>query len=100
MFLSPFGLEPREEKSSYTLRAQAVDVHTSLPLEPQSEFIIKVQDINDNEPLFPDGPYCASVPEMSPTGRDRNPAEVVNGLNRCSPGKPVPGGFRVNKFNN
>uniref|UniRef100_A0A4W3J7H1 Cadherin 12a n=1 Tax=Callorhinchus milii TaxID=7868 RepID=A0A4W3J7H1_CALMI len=38
------------------------------PLEPQSEFIIKVQDINDNEPKFLDGPYTASVPEMSPAG--------------------------------
>ncbi|XP_034557952.1 cadherin-12-like [Notolabrus celidotus] len=61
------GLD-REEKSFYTLRAQAVDLHSGLPLEPQSEFIIKVQDINDNEPRFPDGPYSASVPEMSPTG--------------------------------
>ncbi|XP_037644521.1 cadherin-12a [Sebastes umbrosus] len=61
------GLD-REEKSYYTLKAQAVDIYTGLPLEPQSEFIIKVQDINDNEPRFPDGPYSASVPEMSPTG--------------------------------
>lgn len=59
----------REEKSFYTLRAQAVDIHTGVPLEPESEFIIKVQDINDNEPQFPDGPYSANVPEMSPTGR-------------------------------
>lgn len=59
----------REEKSYYTLKAQAVDMYTGVPLEPESEFIIKVQDINDNEPRFPDGPYSASVPEMSPTGR-------------------------------
>ncbi|POI30656.1 hypothetical protein CIB84_005593, partial [Bambusicola thoracicus] len=56
----------REEKPFYTLRAQAVDVDTKKPLEPESEFIIKVQDINDNEPKFLDGPYIASVPEMSP----------------------------------
>ncbi|XP_042353534.1 cadherin-12-like [Plectropomus leopardus] len=61
------GLD-REEKSYYTLTAQAVDIHSGLPLEPQSEFIIKVQDINDNEPRFTDGPYSATVPEMSPTG--------------------------------
>ncbi|KAM9845017.1 cadherin-12-like [Aulostomus maculatus] len=61
------GLD-RSEKSYYTLRAQAVDIHSGLPLEPESEFIIKVQDINDNEPRFIDGPYSASVPEMSPTG--------------------------------
>ncbi|XP_026556848.1 cadherin-12 isoform X2 [Pseudonaja textilis] len=58
----------REEKPFYTLRAQAVDIDTRKPLEPESEFIIKVQDINDNEPKFLDGPYIASVPEMSPVG--------------------------------
>ncbi|KAM9308538.1 cadherin-12 isoform 2-T2 [Gastrophryne carolinensis] len=58
----------REEKPFYTLRAQAVDIVTGKPLEPESEFIIKVQDINDNEPKFLDGPYIASVPEMSPVG--------------------------------
>ncbi|XP_076837915.1 cadherin-12a isoform X2 [Brachyhypopomus gauderio] len=50
------------------LRAQAVDVLTGKPLEPESQFIIKVQDINDNEPRFLEGPYSASVPEMSPIG--------------------------------
>ncbi|XP_061550815.1 cadherin-12-like isoform X3 [Phycodurus eques] len=58
----------REEKSYYILKAQATDVRTGLPLEPETEFIIKVLDINDNEPRFPDGPYIAIVPEMSPTG--------------------------------
>uniref|UniRef100_A0A1A8IT26 Cadherin-12 n=1 Tax=Nothobranchius kuhntae TaxID=321403 RepID=A0A1A8IT26_NOTKU len=58
----------REEKPYYTLRAQAVDIVTNIPLEPESEFVIKVQDINDNEPKFLDGPYTASVPEMSPVG--------------------------------
>ncbi|XP_069047032.1 cadherin-12-like isoform X1 [Lepisosteus oculatus] len=58
----------REEKPYYTLRAQAVDIKTGRPLEPESEFVIKVQDINDNEPKFLEGPYTASVPEMSPVG--------------------------------
>lgn len=60
----------REEKPYYTLRAQAVDMDTNRPLEPESEFIIKVQDINDNEPKFLEGPYTASVPEMSPVGKN------------------------------
>ncbi|KAJ1204544.1 hypothetical protein NDU88_008321, partial [Pleurodeles waltl] len=55
----------REEKASYTLRAQAINRYTNLPMEPESEFIIKVQDINDNAPQFLQGPYIASVPEMS-----------------------------------
>ncbi|XP_064799812.1 cadherin-12-like isoform X1 [Oncorhynchus masou masou] len=58
----------REVKPYYTLRAQAVDIDTNRPLEPESEFVIKVQDINDNEPKFLEGPYTASVPEMSPVG--------------------------------
>ncbi|KAF5900389.1 cadherin-7 isoform X1, partial [Clarias magur] len=56
----------REEQAYYTLRAQARDRGTNLLVEPESEFVIKVQDINDNEPRFPDGPYQAQVPEMSP----------------------------------
>lgn len=58
----------REEQAYYTLRAQARDRATNLPVEPESEFVIKVQDINDNEPRFPDGPYQAQVAEMSPVG--------------------------------
>ncbi|NXD29684.1 CAD19 protein, partial [Spelaeornis formosus] len=58
----------REKKSSYTLRAEAINRSTKLPVEPESEFIIKVRDINDNEPQFLDGPYVATVPEMSPEG--------------------------------
>ncbi|KAM6409077.1 cadherin-8 [Rhynochetos jubatus] len=58
----------REEKAEYTLTAQAVDRDSNKPLEPPSEFIIKVQDINDNAPEFVDGPYHATVPEMSVVG--------------------------------
>lgn len=58
----------REERAQYTLRAQALDRRTGRPMEPESEFIIKIQDINDNEPRFLDGPYVATVPEMSPVG--------------------------------
>nr|XP_038031086.1 cadherin-19 isoform X2 [Anas platyrhynchos] len=58
----------REEKPFYILRAQALNRNTHLPVEPESEFIIKVRDINDHEPQFLDGPYVATVPEMSPEG--------------------------------
>ncbi|XP_018611245.1 cadherin-22 [Scleropages formosus] len=58
----------REEKTYYTLRAQARDRLTDRPLEPESEFVIKVQDINDSEPKFLEGPYIGSVPELSPIG--------------------------------
>ncbi|XP_077348514.1 cadherin-7 [Lithobates pipiens] len=58
----------REEQAYYTLRAQAIDRITNKPVEPESEFVIKVQDINDNEPKFLDGPYIAGIPEMSDVG--------------------------------
>ncbi|XP_044282337.1 cadherin-6 isoform X3 [Varanus komodoensis] len=58
----------REEKPVYTLRAQAVNKRTGVPVEPESEFIIKIHDINDNEPLFTKDIYNASVPEMSDVG--------------------------------
>ncbi|XP_042337755.1 cadherin-7-like, partial [Plectropomus leopardus] len=58
----------REKQAYYTLRAQARDHITNLPVEPESQFVIKVQDINDNEPKFLDGPYTARVAERSPAG--------------------------------
>ncbi|KAK3509924.1 hypothetical protein QTP70_023172 [Hemibagrus guttatus] len=58
----------REEKAEYTLTAQVINRDNNEPLEPPSEFIIKVQDINDNPPQFIEGPYQGSVPEMSPVG--------------------------------
>lgn len=39
------------------------------PVEPESEFVIKIHDINDNEPTFPEEIYTASVPEMSVVGK-------------------------------
>ncbi|EGV95238.1 Cadherin-19 [Cricetulus griseus] len=58
----------REEKSLYFLRAQVIDVTTGKAVEPESEFVIRVLDINDNEPKFLDEPYEATIPEMSPEG--------------------------------
>ena len=59
----------REQQAFYTLRAQARDRSTNLPVELESTFIIKVQDINDNEPKFLDGPYMARVAERAPVGQ-------------------------------
>lgn len=61
----------REEKAFYTLRAQARNRLSNDPLEPESEFVIKVQDINDSEPKFLEGPYIGSVAELSPIGKAR-----------------------------
>lgn len=67
----------REKKALYTLRAQAINRNTQLPMEPESEFVIKVKDINDQRPQFLDGPYEATVPEMSPEGTECQEAGVI-----------------------
>lgn len=58
----------REEKPYYTLQAQAVNKKNGIPLEPETEFIVKLHDINDNEPKFDKEVYTASVPERSHIG--------------------------------
>uniref|UniRef100_A0A4W5MF52 Cadherin-12 n=1 Tax=Hucho hucho TaxID=62062 RepID=A0A4W5MF52_9TELE len=58
----------REEKAFYLLQAHALARKSNEPVEPQSEFIIKVQDINDNIPQFQNEPYVSSIPEMCPIG--------------------------------
>lgn len=58
----------REEKDEYRLIATATDSQTERALEPSSQFIIRVQDINDNPPVFEDGPYSATVSEMANIG--------------------------------
>ncbi|XP_049931009.1 cadherin-7-like [Epinephelus moara] len=74
----------REQQPYYTLRAQARDHLTNLPVEPESQFVIKVQDINDNEPKFLDGPYTAMVAERSPVGESSTcrPAEESFHINQ------------------
>ncbi|NP_001009448.1 cadherin-19 isoform X1 [Rattus norvegicus] len=58
----------REKQSLYILRAQVIDTTIGKAVEPESEFVIRVSDVNDNEPRFLDEPYEAIVPEMSPEG--------------------------------
>lgn len=69
----------REVKAQYILRAQARNRLTDRPLEPESEFIVKIQDINDNEPRFLDGPYQAAVPEMSKIGKQKENERRAHG---------------------
>ncbi|XP_071766181.1 cadherin-6-like [Centroberyx gerrardi] len=58
----------REEKAFYTLRATVVNKRTGYKLEPETEFIVKLHDINDNEPQFSKEVYTGSVPERSDIG--------------------------------
>lgn len=72
----------REVKAQYVLRAQARNRLTDRPLEPESEFIVKIQDINDNEPKFLDGPYQAFVLEMSRIGKIKKKVKHMGRLER------------------
>ncbi|XP_042353960.1 cadherin-6 [Plectropomus leopardus] len=58
----------REEKAFYILRATVVNKRTGQKLEPETEFTVKLHDINDNEPSFSKEVYSGSVPERSDIG--------------------------------
>ncbi|XP_038573114.1 cadherin-6 [Micropterus salmoides] len=58
----------REEKAFYILRATVVNKRTGQKLEPETEFTVKLHDINDNEPHFSKEVYTGSVPERSDIG--------------------------------
>ncbi|KAK3528250.1 hypothetical protein QTP86_028484 [Hemibagrus guttatus] len=57
----------REKISSYKLTAQIINTVSGQELEEQSEFTIKVQDINDHTPEFSE-PYTGSVDERARPG--------------------------------
>lgn len=58
----------REKKSLYHLKARLIDRSTNRDVEEPSDFLIQVQDINDNAPVF-QGPFKGSIQEMSATGK-------------------------------
>lgn len=58
----------RETKAFYKLKATVVNKQTGQQLEPETEFIVKLHDVNDNEPQFSQEVYAASVPERSDVG--------------------------------
>lgn len=58
----------REEKASYILKATVVNKLTGDKLEQETEFTVKLHDINDNEPQFSKEVYTGSVPERSDIG--------------------------------
>ncbi|CAH0750481.1 unnamed protein product [Diatraea saccharalis] len=57
----------RESQSSYTLNVVATD-KGSPPLHASREISLRVTDVNDNEPVFVESEYKASVPEAAAPG--------------------------------
>lgn len=66
--VSAFERLDREKVSEYHLVALIVDKDTNKDLESPSSFTIKVDDVNDNWPVFSRRLFNASVPEMSAVG--------------------------------
>ncbi|CAM9195556.1 unnamed protein product, partial [Lampetra fluviatilis] len=59
----------RESRDRYRLQARATDSATGRVLAPPSDFVVTVQDVNDNEPRFVGKqPYYGSVQEMASAG--------------------------------
>lgn len=57
----------RETASSYTLKAEIIDIKSGTKLEDDTEFTIHVQDINDNGPVFSET-YTGFVKERAERG--------------------------------
>ncbi|CAN0416271.1 unnamed protein product, partial [Lampetra planeri] len=59
----------RESRDRYRLQARATDSATGRVLAPPSDFVVTVQDVNDNEPRFVGKqPYYGTVQEMASAG--------------------------------
>uniref|UniRef100_A0A8C9TF27 Cadherin-4 n=1 Tax=Scleropages formosus TaxID=113540 RepID=A0A8C9TF27_SCLFO len=98
----------REERSSYHLRAHAVDMNGN-KVENPIDLYIYVIDMNDNRPEFRNQVYNGSVNEgtrpgtyvMSLTANDADDDTTANGMVRYrilsqSPHSPIPNMFTIN----
>ncbi|KAL4822162.1 hypothetical protein H8958_000121 [Nasalis larvatus] len=57
----------REETSDYNITLTVID-HGTPPLSAENHIPLKVADINDNPPNFPQASYSTSLPENNPRG--------------------------------
>ncbi|MFT7800799.1 cadherin-4 isoform X3 [Arapaima gigas] len=98
----------REERSSYHLRAHAVDMNGN-KVENPIDLYIYVIDMNDNRPEFRNQVYNGSVAEgakpgtyvMKVTANDADDDTTANGMVRYrilsqSPHSPIPNMFTIN----
>ncbi|NXT95411.1 PCD23 protein, partial [Anhinga rufa] len=56
----------RETKSQYTFRVVASDCSTHLPRSATVSVVVRVDDVNDNDPIFLQNPIRAFVPAETP----------------------------------
>ncbi|TRY93402.1 hypothetical protein DNTS_014949 [Danionella cerebrum] len=98
----------REDRSSYHLRAHAVDINGN-QMEPPIDLFIYVIDMNDNRPEFKNQVYNGSVAEgskpgtsvMQVTAFDADDSTTANGLVHYrilsqTPHIPIPNMFTIN----
>ncbi|XP_021795479.2 protocadherin gamma-A5 isoform X13 [Papio anubis] len=57
----------REETSDYNITLTVID-HGTPPLSAENHIPLKVADVNDNPPNFPQASYSTSLPENNPRG--------------------------------
>ena len=57
-----------EDKSSYNLVLEARDGGEEGALKDTEDVIIQIEDVQDQDPIFLNGPYSATVPEGVPQG--------------------------------
>ncbi|KAF4090844.1 hypothetical protein AMELA_G00030280, partial [Ameiurus melas] len=77
----------RERVSNYTLTAHLIDTRSGTKLDNDEEFIIKVEDINDNSPVFSET-FTGSVIERASKGvmvltvhaTDKDDPSTINGI--------------------
>ncbi|XP_060767860.1 cadherin-5 isoform X2 [Neoarius graeffei] len=74
----------RETASSYTLKAEIIDIKSGRKLEDDTEFTIHVQDINDNGPVFSET-YTGFVKERAEKGTK---VLTVNATDKDDPSTP------------
>ena len=68
-----------EDRSSYNLVVQAIDGGEEEVLSATTDIIISVEDIQDQDPVFLNGPYSATVAEGTPAGQPIFEIQVRDG---------------------
>ena len=68
-----------EDKSSYNLVIEARDGGEDTVLRSFADVIVQVEDVQDQDPVFLNGPFSATVPEGTPPGSSIFEIQVRDG---------------------